>query len=339
MASEPIRVTLDHCVVHVSDWDRSNAFYRTVLGARWCHSAPGSPTASAARSSTCRARRRRRTGGATAGAARRQRSLLRLAGHRRRRRGCRALRGGGGAGAGGPLRRQGPRPQRLFPRPGRLAPGAHRLRGPVMLNTVRKLVEGTPVERGLVGLYAVPVAIGPLRPAGDGGDAACCGRTPTAWMSARTGAPSCARSWPWHPRATTTRSSLCLGWPRSCAAAFRRHRVRGCGVGRGGGDQFPPCDGDPGISGMRPTVLVTPAMAVETLTVKTARLDELVAPAQDRPGQGRRRGAELLVFRGARAAGPRPAVHRVRMRCRDRRPLRGGCGPDLPVCSRSWATR
>jgi len=26
-------VKLDHCVVHVSDWDRSNAFYRDVLGA------------------------------------------------------------------------------------------------------------------------------------------------------------------------------------------------------------------------------------------------------------------------------------------------------------------
>jgi catechol 2,3-dioxygenase-like lactoylglutathione lyase family enzyme len=26
-------VTFDHCVVHVSDWERSNAFYRDVLGA------------------------------------------------------------------------------------------------------------------------------------------------------------------------------------------------------------------------------------------------------------------------------------------------------------------
>src|SRR6202035_4499214 len=24
---------LDHCVIHVSDWERSNAFYRDVLGA------------------------------------------------------------------------------------------------------------------------------------------------------------------------------------------------------------------------------------------------------------------------------------------------------------------
>ncbi|MGH6684761.1 MAG: VOC family protein, partial [Pseudolabrys sp.] len=26
-------ITLDHCVIHVTDWDRSNAFYTTVLGA------------------------------------------------------------------------------------------------------------------------------------------------------------------------------------------------------------------------------------------------------------------------------------------------------------------
>jgi catechol 2,3-dioxygenase-like lactoylglutathione lyase family enzyme len=27
------RVMLDHCVIHVSDWERSNDFYRQVLGA------------------------------------------------------------------------------------------------------------------------------------------------------------------------------------------------------------------------------------------------------------------------------------------------------------------
>jgi catechol 2,3-dioxygenase-like lactoylglutathione lyase family enzyme len=26
-------VSLDHCVIHVTEWDRSNAFYRDVLGA------------------------------------------------------------------------------------------------------------------------------------------------------------------------------------------------------------------------------------------------------------------------------------------------------------------
>src|ERR1700746_354909 len=40
----PLPVTFDHCVVHVSDWERSNAFYRDVLGAElgprpsgWCY--------------------------------------------------------------------------------------------------------------------------------------------------------------------------------------------------------------------------------------------------------------------------------------------------------------
>ena len=28
------QVKLDHCVIHVSDWDRSNAFYCDVLGAK-----------------------------------------------------------------------------------------------------------------------------------------------------------------------------------------------------------------------------------------------------------------------------------------------------------------
>ena len=28
-----IPVKLDHCVIHVSDWERSNAFYRDVMGA------------------------------------------------------------------------------------------------------------------------------------------------------------------------------------------------------------------------------------------------------------------------------------------------------------------
>ena len=29
----PIPTKLDHCVIHVTDWERSNAFYATVLGA------------------------------------------------------------------------------------------------------------------------------------------------------------------------------------------------------------------------------------------------------------------------------------------------------------------
>ena len=29
----PLPTKLDHCVIHVSEWERSNAFYRDVLGA------------------------------------------------------------------------------------------------------------------------------------------------------------------------------------------------------------------------------------------------------------------------------------------------------------------
>src|SRR5919199_1618607 len=34
-------VALDHCVVHVSDWARSNAFYAEVLGAELVRNGPG----------------------------------------------------------------------------------------------------------------------------------------------------------------------------------------------------------------------------------------------------------------------------------------------------------
>jgi catechol 2,3-dioxygenase-like lactoylglutathione lyase family enzyme len=30
--SQPV-IDLDHCVIHVTDWERSNAFYRVVMGA------------------------------------------------------------------------------------------------------------------------------------------------------------------------------------------------------------------------------------------------------------------------------------------------------------------
>jgi catechol 2,3-dioxygenase-like lactoylglutathione lyase family enzyme len=29
----PLAVTLDHCIIRVTDWERSNAFYTAVLGA------------------------------------------------------------------------------------------------------------------------------------------------------------------------------------------------------------------------------------------------------------------------------------------------------------------
>ncbi|TFF27608.1 VOC family virulence protein [Jiella endophytica] len=35
------RITFDHCVIHVSDWDRSEAFYRDVLGAEVIREAVG----------------------------------------------------------------------------------------------------------------------------------------------------------------------------------------------------------------------------------------------------------------------------------------------------------
>ncbi|MBA2564491.1 MAG: VOC family protein [Gemmatimonadetes bacterium] len=35
------RIRFDHCVIHVSDWTRSNAFYRDVLGAELVESSPG----------------------------------------------------------------------------------------------------------------------------------------------------------------------------------------------------------------------------------------------------------------------------------------------------------
>ena len=34
-------ISLDHCVIAVSDWDRSNAFYRDVLGAELIQRGPG----------------------------------------------------------------------------------------------------------------------------------------------------------------------------------------------------------------------------------------------------------------------------------------------------------
>ena len=35
-----VKLKLDHCVIHVSDWERSNAFYRDVLGAELIESGP-----------------------------------------------------------------------------------------------------------------------------------------------------------------------------------------------------------------------------------------------------------------------------------------------------------
>jgi catechol 2,3-dioxygenase-like lactoylglutathione lyase family enzyme len=35
------RMRLDHCVIHVADWERSNAFYRDVVGAELVRRGPG----------------------------------------------------------------------------------------------------------------------------------------------------------------------------------------------------------------------------------------------------------------------------------------------------------
>ena len=50
-------IAFDHCVVHVSDWERSNAFYRDVLGAELgARARRAGPIASAPSSSTCTGR-------------------------------------------------------------------------------------------------------------------------------------------------------------------------------------------------------------------------------------------------------------------------------------------
>jgi catechol 2,3-dioxygenase-like lactoylglutathione lyase family enzyme len=36
-----VRIAFDHCVVHVSDWERSNPFYRDVVGATVVERGPG----------------------------------------------------------------------------------------------------------------------------------------------------------------------------------------------------------------------------------------------------------------------------------------------------------
>ena len=70
-------VTFDHCVMHVSDWERSNAFYRDVLGAElvrrpqgWAYRF-GASAAQSARAGLPTGR-----GGAASGPARQQRSVL-----------------------------------------------------------------------------------------------------------------------------------------------------------------------------------------------------------------------------------------------------------------------
>ena len=123
---------LDHCVIHVTDWERSNAFYTTVLGAELVARpagfayrfgdkqlnvhGPGVEPAEVARlpvapgnSDLCF-----EWIGPIADAIAHLRPLRRA--HRER--------------ADAALRRQGRRHQRLFPRSRRLADGIHVVRGP-----------------------------------------------------------------------------------------------------------------------------------------------------------------------------------------------------------------
>src|SRR4051812_46617071 len=41
LANAALPISLDHVVIHVGDWERSNAFYRDVLGAQLVHSPSG----------------------------------------------------------------------------------------------------------------------------------------------------------------------------------------------------------------------------------------------------------------------------------------------------------
>ena len=74
------KLKFDHCVIHVSDWPRSTAFYRDVLGAQVLPRGRGGPIASAVCSSTVTPRPHPDAAGAPAGAAGQQRPVLRWSG-------------------------------------------------------------------------------------------------------------------------------------------------------------------------------------------------------------------------------------------------------------------
>ena len=120
-------IAFDHCVVHVSDWERSNAFYRDVLGAELVRRPQGwAYRFGAAQLNLHGPGLSSRRGGAPAGRARQQRSLLRMErADRGRHRPSRALPRPDPCRSDAALRRQGRRHQRLFPRSRRLAAGIH----------------------------------------------------------------------------------------------------------------------------------------------------------------------------------------------------------------------
>ena len=79
-------ISFDHCVIHVSDWERSNAFYRDVLGAELVRRPKGWAYRFGKRAAQFAwARLHAGRGGAAAGAAGKQRPLLRMEWADRRR--------------------------------------------------------------------------------------------------------------------------------------------------------------------------------------------------------------------------------------------------------------
>jgi catechol 2,3-dioxygenase-like lactoylglutathione lyase family enzyme len=85
-------VTFDHCVVHVSDWERSNAFYRDVLGAELVRRPQGWAYRFGAVQLNLHGPGFTRRGGSASGPARQQRPVLPMERpDRRRHRPSRAL--------------------------------------------------------------------------------------------------------------------------------------------------------------------------------------------------------------------------------------------------------
>ena len=78
-ASWPFPTKLDHCVIHVSDWERSNAFYRDVMGAELVQRPVGWAYRFGDKQLNVHGKGvQPGRGGAAAGAARQQRSVLRM---------------------------------------------------------------------------------------------------------------------------------------------------------------------------------------------------------------------------------------------------------------------
>ena len=101
MSTQTPRIMLDHCVVHVSDWARSNEFYHRVLGAEVIRVGAGYAYRFGQQQLNLHGPGMIRPSGTAPRAAGRQRPVLPLARPRRGRPGAsRALRRHGRAGAG-----------------------------------------------------------------------------------------------------------------------------------------------------------------------------------------------------------------------------------------------